>query len=146
MHVCNDKKLMIDFTENPTKVEGSTSDGISLGRRKVKIRLVLKDGIEGLALTLTNVFYLPNSLSNLVSLDFLNNARIYHHNEDQTLYNLKIRKTLAFAKQYKTSFFLHPLNLSAVAINLLNNSEIYEEETSSVSQTTDEKLLLAPTS
>ncbi len=133
---------MIDFTKNPTKVGGSTSDGISPGRGKVKIRLALRDGTEELVLTLTNVFYLPNSPSNLVSLGLLNNAGIYHHNEDQTLYNLETQKTLAFAERYKTSFLLHPLNLSAAAVNLLKNSEIYEEETSNVNQTTNKRLSL----
>ncbi len=142
VYVCNNKRLMIDFTENPTKVGGSTSDGISPDRRKVKIRLALKDRTEGLVLTLTNVFYLPNSPSNLVSLGLLNDVGIYHHNEDQILYNLEIWKTFAFAERYKTSFLLHPLNLSAAAVNLLKNSEIYEEETSNVNQTTNKKLSL----
>ncbi len=133
---------MIDFTENPTKVGGSTSDGISPGKGKVKIRLALRDGIEGLVLTLTNVFYLPNSPSNLVSLGLLDDAGIYHHNKDQTLYNLETRKTLAFAERYKTSFLLHLLNLSAAAVNHLKNSEIYEEETPNVNQTTDKRLPL----
>ena len=101
VHVCIDKRLMIDFTENSTKVGGSTSDSVSPGKGKVKIRLALKDGTEGLVLTLTNVFYLTNSPSNLVSLGLLNDAGIYHHNEDQTLYDLETRKTFAFAERYK---------------------------------------------
>ena len=133
---------MTDFIENPTKVGGSTSDGISPGRGKVKIRLALKDGTEGLILTLTNVFYLPNSQSNLVSLGLLNNAGIYHHNEEETLYDLKSRKTLAFAKRYKTSFLLHPLNLSAAAVNLLRNNEVYEGNGPSINQTQIGKLPL----
>ncbi len=133
---------MIDFTENPIKVGGSTSDDISPGKGKVKIRLALKDGTEGLVFTLINVFYLPNSLSNLVNLGFLNNAGIYYHNEDQTLYNLEIRKTLAFTEQYKTSFLLHPLNLLAAAVNLLKNSKIYKEKTPNINQITDKKLSL----
>lgn len=89
---------MSDFVKNPTKVGGSISDDISPGRRKVKIRLVLKDGTEGLVLIFTIVFYLPNSLSNLASIDLLNDAGIYHHNKNQTLYDLETQKTLAFAK------------------------------------------------
>lgn len=80
---------MIDFTKNPTKIRGSTSDGISPGRRKVKIRLTLKNGTEKLVLTLTNVFYISHNSLNLVSLGFLNNVRIYYHNKDQILYNLE---------------------------------------------------------
>lgn len=82
---------MTDFTENPTKVGRSTSDGILLARGKVRIRLALKDGTAGIKLTLTNVFYLPNSPCNLVRLGLLNDAGIYHHNKDQALYNLHSR-------------------------------------------------------
>ncbi len=133
---------MIDFTENATKVRGSNSDDISPGRGKVKIRLILRDGTEGLVLTLTNIFYLPNSLSNLVSLGLLNDAGIYHHNKDQTLYNLETQKTFAFAERYKTSFLLYPLKLSAAVVNLLKNSEIYKEKTPNVNQIIDKSLSL----
>lgn len=80
---------MTDIIENPIKVGGSILDGISPSRGKVKIRLVLKDGIKELILTLTNVFYLLNSPSNLISLGLLNNVGIYYDNKKETLYNLK---------------------------------------------------------
>lgn len=83
VHVCNDLRLMTGFTENPTRVGGSTSDGISPGRGTVKIRLSKEDGSEGLILSLRNVFYLPNSRSNLVSLGLLNDSGIYYDNENQ---------------------------------------------------------------
>ncbi len=124
----NNKKLMIDFIKNPIKIRGLTSNGILLGRRKVKIRFTLKDRIEGLVFILINIIYLLNSLSNLISLGFLNNAGIYYHNKDQILYNIEIQKTFTFAKQYKTSFFLYLLNLLAIAINLLKNSKIYKKK------------------
>lgn len=80
---------MIDFMENSTKVGRSTLDSISSARKKVKIRLVLRDRIKGLVLILTNIFYFLNSLSNFVSLGFLNNVGIYHPNKDQTFDNFK---------------------------------------------------------
>lgn len=89
---------MIDFIENLTKVGRSTLNSISPSRGKVQIRLVLKDGIKRLVFILTNVFYLFNKPSNLICLDFLNNARIYHHNKNQILYDLKIQKIFAFAE------------------------------------------------
>lgn len=98
VHIYNNKRLMINFTENPTKVGGSTLDDISSGREKVKIRLTLKDRIKKLVLTLTNIFYFPHSSSNLISLELLNDVGIYHHNEDQILYNLEMQKTLVFAE------------------------------------------------
>ena len=80
VHVSNDLRLMTDFKENPTRVGGSTSDGISPGRGNVKIRLAKEDGSEGLILTLRNVFYLPNSPSNFVSLGLLNDIP---YNDDE---------------------------------------------------------------
>ena len=67
------------------KIGGSTSDGISLGKRKIRLRVALKDGFEGLILNLQNVFYLPNSSCNLLSLGLLNNSDIYYDNENETL-------------------------------------------------------------
>lgn len=127
MHVCNNKRLITNFIKNLTKVGRLISDGISPGRGKVKIRLALQDKIKELILTLINVFYLPYSLSNLISLGFLNNAGIFYYNKDQILYKLETQKTFAFAKQYKTSFFLYPLNLSTAAISLLKNNNVYKE-------------------
>lgn len=75
--------------KNPIKVGGLTSNSISPSRGKIKIRLALKVRIKGLVFILTNVFYLPSSPSNLVNLGLLNKAGIYHHNKDQTLYDLK---------------------------------------------------------
>lgn len=142
VHIWNDKKLMSNFVENLTKVGGSNSNSILLGRGKVIIRLGLKDGTEGLVLILTNVLYLPNSPFNLVGLSLLNNAKIYYHNKDQILYNLEIWKTLAFAEQYKTSFFLHPINLSVAAMNLFKNNKLYQKEITNVNQTKHKKLSL----
>lgn len=133
---------MINFTENTTKVRRLTLDSISSGRRKIKIRLVLKDRTEELILILINIFYLLSSPSNLVSLSFLNNAKIYHHNKDQILYDLEIWKTLTFAKWYKTNILLHSFNLLLATINLLKNSKFYKKEISNMNQTKDEKLSL----
>lgn len=139
MHVCNDKRLITNFMENPTKIRGSTLDNISLGKKKVKIRLILKNRIEGLVLILTNVFYLSNNLFNLASLSLQNNAGIYYHNKNQILYNLKTQKAFIFTKSYKTSFFLYLLNLSTVAVNLVENSKIYQKETPNMNQKKDKK-------
>lgn len=126
---------MTNCTENSTKIRGLTSDGISFSKSKVKIKLILKNRTNRLVLTLTNVFYLSYNLLNLVSLDFLNNMRIYYHNKDQILYNFKIQKIFAFAKQYRTSFFLYLLNLSSIAMNLLKNNGDYEGKKVNVNQT-----------
>lgn len=128
MHVYNNKRLMINFTENLTKVGASTSDGISSDRRKVKIRLTLRDRIEDLVLTSTNVFYLLNSLFNIFSPSFLSNIEIYYLDKDEILCDLKTPKTFAFAEQYKTNFYLHLLNLLAAGVNLLQKSKVYKKK------------------
>lgn len=119
---------MTNFEENPTKIKRSISDGILPGKIRVKIRLALKDGIKKMILTLINVFYLFHNPSNLVSLGLLNNTGIFYHNKDQTLYNQKTRKIFAFAKRYNTNFFLSPLNLLIVAVNLLKHNDIYKSK------------------
>ncbi len=119
VHVCNNLRLMTDFAKRPTRVGGSTSNRVSPGRGTVRIRLALEDGIEGIILNLRNVFYFPNSPSNLINLSLLNNAGIYYENEQQVLYDKASQKPLVFAQQLKRSFLLHPLNLSVPAANFL---------------------------
>lgn len=72
---------MTEYKEQPTNVGGSTSNGVSPGRGKVRLRLGLEDNSEGLILKLRNVYYLPNSPCNLVSLGLLNDSGIYHNNK-----------------------------------------------------------------
>lgn len=87
---------MTVFCNNPSKVRGSISKGISSGHGIVKIRPAMKDGREDLILKLRNVFYLLNSPSNLVNLGLLNDAGIYHNNENQAHFDKISWKFLTF--------------------------------------------------
>ena len=88
-------------------------------RGRVRLRLALEDNSEGLILNLRNVYYLPNSPCNLVSLGLLNDSGIYHNNERETLYYVGTRRVLAHAPRWKNSYLLKPLNLSDGAVRLL---------------------------
>lgn len=56
------------------------------------------------------------------------------------MYDKISRKPLAFAQRWKTSFLLHPLNLSVSAINLLRtDSDLYEDTLPQVHQTQNNK-------
>lgn len=127
VYVCNDLRLMTDFIKKPTNVGGLTVDGISPGYGTMRIRLALEDGRKEIVLNLQNVFYLPNSPSNLVSLSLLNDANIFYNNERHTLYNKTSRRPLAFAQCWERSFLLHPLNLLVSATNLLKIDDTYQE-------------------
>lgn len=112
VHVCNDKHLMTEYRELPTRVGGSTSNGVSPGRGKVKLRPPLKDGSEGLILNLVDAFYLPNSPCSLVSLGCLDDSGIYYNNADKNLDHIKSRQVLAQVLLLNNSYLLIPLNLS----------------------------------
>lgn len=88
---------MTEYQKPFTRIGGSISNRVSLGRRKIQLRLGLKDGSEGLILNLYNMYYFLNSLCNLVSLSFLNNNGIYYDNKNKTLYKVKTRQILAQA-------------------------------------------------
>lgn len=90
---------MTKFKKNITKVRGSTSNRILLDRKKVKIILAIKNKIERMKIIFSNIFYLPNSLSNLISLRLLNDSKNYHNNKNQTLYDFHSCRILAFAKR-----------------------------------------------
>lgn len=82
LHVYNNQRLISKYTKKPRRVKRFIADKISFDRKKIKIRLAKKNGSKNLILTLINVFYLPNSQLNLVSLNLFNNAGIYHYNEN----------------------------------------------------------------
>ncbi len=143
VHVCNNLKLVTNFAERPTRVEGSISDGISPGRGIVQIRLALEDGTEGVILNLQNVYYFPNSSSNLISLSLLNDADIYYDNEQQVQYDKASQRPLAFTQRWERSFLLHPLNLSVSAANLLKTKgNLYKDTEPKIHQTQSNKLPL----
>lgn len=89
----------------------------------MKLRLSLKNGSERLVLNPVDVFYLPNSHCNLVSLGRLNNSRTFHINEDEDLYHVESRHVLAQASQGNNSYLLRPLNLSDFAVYLTHIAE-----------------------
>ena len=118
---------MIDYCEHPINIGGSTCDGISPGRGKVRLRLARKDGSEGLILNLSNVYFLPNRPSNLVNLALLNDSNILLDNENETLYDHNSRTVLAQAKRWRNSFILQLLNLSDAAVSLTKiDDETYQ--------------------
>ncbi len=90
---------MTEFYDKLTRIVGSTSDGVSPGRGKVRLCLSQKDGTEGVILNLKDVFFLPSSPYNLVSLALLNNHKIFYDNENETLYDLETKEVLVQAKQ-----------------------------------------------
>lgn len=86
---------MIEYHTHLTRIGGSISDGVSSGRGKIQLKLALKDRSKGLILNLHNVFYLPNSPCNLLSLGLFNNSGIYHDNKNKTFYKIYTRQVLA---------------------------------------------------
>lgn len=65
------------------------------------------------------MYYLPNSLCNLVSLGLLNNSSIFYNNKYKNFHQITPKKVLAQVKQWKNSYLLRPLNLSDEAVHLL---------------------------
>lgn len=90
---------MTEYQDHPMSVGGSTSSGISSGRGKVRLCLGLEDNSEGLILNLRNVYYLPNSPCNLVSLGLLNDSGIYYDNEHENLYHVSSKQVLTQARR-----------------------------------------------
>lgn len=99
VHVCNNQRLITEYTKKHMRVGGFIADGILPGGGNIKIRLAKKYGSEALVLTWTNDLYLPNRLSNLVSLDLLNDVKIFHHNKDQILSWPKYLKEICFCRK-----------------------------------------------
>lgn len=139
--VCNDRNLITGYHKKPTQIGGSTADGISPGRGNIRLRVGLKGGKEGVILDVTDVFFLPSSPSNLVSLGLFNNHGIFYNNEDKILYDTETKRPLAYAQCWRNSFLLQPLNLSDSVVNFTHvNNDTYKWP--HVYQTTNIKLPL----
>ena len=118
---------MTEYYEKPTRIGGSTADGSSLGKGRIRLRLGLEDGSDGIILILRNVYYLPSSPCNLVSLGLLNDSEIFHDNGNETLYQLESNRVLAQARRWRNSYLLQPLNLLEAAVFLDKiDDETYE--------------------
>lgn len=76
MHICNNQRLIISYIRKFIGIRGSTIDEILFSKKKVKIKLAKKNSSKDLMLTLSNIFYLLNSISNLIRLNFFNNAEL----------------------------------------------------------------------
>ncbi len=137
---------MTEYCTHPIRIGGLTSDRISPGRGKIRLRLALKDGSEGLILNLHNVFYLFNSPCNLLSLGFLNNSGIYHDNKNETLYKINIKQVLAQAQRWRNNYLLKPLHLFDGAVNLLRVDNLTYQELPSILHTTSSPASILPLS
>lgn len=85
---------MTEYQEQTTRIIGSIFDGILLSQGKIRLRLGLKHGTEGLIFNLQNIYYLLNSPYNLVSLDLFNTSGIYYDNKNETLYKVQTKQIL----------------------------------------------------
>ncbi len=80
-----------------------------------------------MVLSLKNLFLLLHYLFNLVNLGFFNKYKIFYDNENKTLYDKSTKKSLAYPKRWKTSFFFYLFNLFAFAIYFLQiDNNIYK--------------------
>ena len=109
---------MTEYHDRPTRIGEFISDDMSTWQRKVRLRLSQKDRSQGVILNLKDMFFLPRSPSNLVSLALLNNNGISYNNKNETLYDVDTKEVLAQAKKWNDSFLLQALNLSDAAVSL----------------------------
>lgn len=60
--------------------------------------LAKKNGIKNIILDFNDVFFLSNSLCNLINLILLNNHKIFYNNKNKTLYDLDTKEVLTQVK------------------------------------------------
>lgn len=105
VYVCNNFSLMTNYYKRPTNVRGSSSEEISLRRKKIRFCLSQKNDSKSVFLNISDVYFFLHGLCNLVSFGCLNNYNIYHDNKNKTLYYVKTRKILIYAE--KTAICWH---------------------------------------
>lgn len=98
MHICNNRLVMIEYQKHSIKIDRFTFNGVLPERKKIQLRLDLKNNSENLILNFQNVYYLLNSFCSLVNLKLLNNSGIYHDNKYKNFYQIRSKKILVQAK------------------------------------------------
>lgn len=64
-------------------------DSVLSGRYKIRLYLALDNRSKKVLSTLNNVLYMSNSSYNLMSLEQINNSKIFYNNKNKTLYDVK---------------------------------------------------------
>lgn len=114
------------YYAHAVRIGKSILDRILLSQKKIRLRLVLKDGFKSFIFNFSNMFYLFNSLCNLFSLGFFNNSGIYYNNKNKTFYKIHIRQILTQTQYWRNNYLFKPLNFSNKTVNLLKiNNIIY---------------------
>lgn len=90
---------MTEYNKKSMRIGRSILDRLSLGRGKIGVWLGLENDSKGVILNLRNIYYLPNSLCNLMSLELLKDSGIFPDNRNKTLYQLGSESVLAQARQ-----------------------------------------------
>ena len=67
MHVSNQLENFFSYADNPNAMTGATSSEISPEQEITRLHLKLKDKTKRAILMLHNVWYIPQSLANLVN-------------------------------------------------------------------------------
>lgn len=87
--ICNERSMFSNFTVITTLLSGVASQGVSPGWGTVVLPLALEDGQQGAILSMSHVYYILQSPSNLISLAKLNDVGLYWDNQTWNLYDIK---------------------------------------------------------
>lgn len=127
MHVCNQREVFLDYSNNPSAMTGATSSGLSPGRGTIRLHLAHADGSAGAILTLHDVWYIPQSPANLVCQAKLNDSGIYYSNETWYLYTKEGKKNVGYVPRIRNNFVFKIWNNLGMAIHLTQTaSEIFQ--------------------
>lgn len=86
---------MTKYQENPIKVGKFILDRVLQDKKKIYLKLSLKNDLEKFILKYQKKYYLPNSFCNLISLKLFNNSNIFYNNKPKNFYQITFKKVLA---------------------------------------------------
>lgn len=108
---------------------GVTSRGVSPSWSTVILSLALENGQKRTILSLSYMFYIPESPANLISLAKLNNIRLYWDNKTWNLYNAKkTGQVVNYVSKWHQNwvFWIWDIDIKNIAVGITRiNADIY---------------------
>lgn len=111
---------MTNYIKIRTHIGRSTSEKVLLdwGRLWLQFAILRICERERVTSSFNNIYYLLSSQSNLVSLIFFKNDKIYFNNKNKTFDNSNINKILGSIQYWRKNFLFILLNFSDTIVYL----------------------------
>ncbi|KFY83045.1 hypothetical protein V500_10202 [Pseudogymnoascus sp. VKM F-4518 (FW-2643)] len=130
-HICNDRSRMYDYVEQKGSMLAGKAECQILGYGKVRLTLSEPRGVK--EITLHNVAYIPGFLTNIASLDQMNEKDVHWDSRTRELYHKN--GVLCYTPRYYGQTVLQYVPIDATFFGQIGKDLVQTEEKSVIEET-----------